>query len=329
MQKSLWKTRLFKSLKISASAFTAIALAGELGLKYSVTAGIVTVLSIQNTKRETLKSAGRRWAAFVCAVILSGLCFLMIGYNLWAFGLYMFLFVLLCLCAGWSDAIAMDSVLITHFLTEQDMGLSMLFNEVLLLLIGTGTGILVNSHLRKKEKEFDHLAEEVDDQIRAILQRMSEWLPKEEKKEYTEAGFMQLNRLIDAAKSCAISNYDNAVLSKSAAELDYIAMREQQSMLLREIYGNIIRIRHLPEQAGQVAELIGEIGQDFYRENTVERLAGRLDALLMQMKGQSLPCNREEFESRAILFYILMQIRQFLEIKRDFMLRNGKLIIFK
>ncbi|RAZ50924.1 hypothetical protein DK853_46715, partial [Klebsiella oxytoca] len=50
--------QLIKSLKIAAAAVAAIGLAGELGLAYSATAGIITVLSIQNTKRETLKSAG-------------------------------------------------------------------------------------------------------------------------------------------------------------------------------------------------------------------------------------------------------------------------------
>lgn len=327
MQKASWKTQLFKSLKISATAFTAIALAGELGLKYSATAGIVTVLSIQNTKRETLKSAGRRWVAFLCAVILSWLCFSVMGYNLWAFGFYLFLFVLLCLCAGWSEAIAMDSVLISHFLIEQNMELNMLFNEALLLLIGTGMGILVNFHLRKKEKEFNRLAEDVDAQIREILQRMSQWLPKEDRRGYTEICFGKLMRLIHEAKACAVANYDNTVFTKSVEELAYITMREQQSLLLQEIHGNIIRIRHLPEQAEQVAELIGEIGQDFYRKNTVERLMNRLSELLVQMKEQPLPSHREEFESRAILFYILMQVRQFLEIKREFMIRKESLDI--
>ncbi len=53
-----------KSLKIALAALAAIAIAGELGLKYSATAGIITVLSIQNTKRETLKSARNRALAF-------------------------------------------------------------------------------------------------------------------------------------------------------------------------------------------------------------------------------------------------------------------------
>lgn len=51
-RKTFWMPQLIKSLKIAAAAAIAIGLAGELGLKYSATAGIITVLSIQNTKRE-------------------------------------------------------------------------------------------------------------------------------------------------------------------------------------------------------------------------------------------------------------------------------------
>lgn len=324
MGKVSWKSQLVKSLKIAAAAFAAIALSGELGLKYAVTAGIITVLSIQNTKRETLKSAGKRYLAFLCAFILSGICFSLIGYNLWAFGIYLFLFALLCLIAGWAEAIAVDSVLVTHFLAEQNIGLGMLANEVLLLLIGTGLGILVNMHLHKKEAEFQRLAGEVDDQMKGILQRMSKWLPEEDKSKYGSDCFERLEKAIDEAKACAISNYGNTVLSKSFYELGYINMRERQSTVLREIYDNIVRIQHLPVQAKQIAELLGQIGQDFYQENTVEGLLEKQNEQLMQMKGQPLPLSREEFEARAILFYILMQIKQFLELKREFILRLDK-----
>ena len=149
MRESLWKPRLIKSLKIAAAAFAAIALAEELNLRYAATAGIVTVLSIQNTKRETLKSAGKRWLAFLCALLLSRACFSLMGYRLWAFGAYLFLFALLCFSAGWTEAIAMDSVLVSHFLTEQGMGLNLVANETMLLFIGTGAGIAVNLHLRR------------------------------------------------------------------------------------------------------------------------------------------------------------------------------------
>ena len=323
-RKILQRLQLIKSLKIAAAAAIAIGLAGELGLKYSATAGIITVLSIQNTKRETLKSAGNRWLAFLCALALSKLSFTLLGYGLWAFGTYLFLFALLCICAGWTEAIAMDSVLVTHFLAERDMGLSLVAGEVLLLLIGTGMGILVNLHLRRRQGEFERLAEAVDRQMKGILHRMSLWLPEEDKAAYGPDCFPELKEALHAAKACAVSDYGNTLLAESAYELDYIAMREQQSMVLREIYDNIMRIRYLPVQAEQVAKLLEEIGEDFHRDNTVEGLLEKLEALLTEMKSQPLPDSREEFEARAILFYILMQVRQFLEIKREFVLSHGQ-----
>ena len=149
------------------------------------------------------------------------------------------------------------------------------------------------------------------------------WLPREDKGEYDGACFPELKKSIGQAKDCAMSNYGNTVLSKSAYELDYVAMREQQSILLREIYDNIMRIRYLPKQAEQVASLLGQIGEDFHRDNTVEGLLEQQRELLLDMKAQPLPGSREEFEARAILFYILMQIKQFLEIKREFIISHG------
>lgn len=317
-KKIAWKPQLVKSLKIAAAAAMAIGLAGELGLAYSPTAGIITVLSIQNTKRETLRSAGNRWLAFLCALFLSKTCFTLMGYDLWAFGTFLFLFALLCLCAGWTEAIAMDSVLVTHFLAEGHMEPELVFDEVLLLLIGTGTGILVNLHLRRKEGQFDRLAQEADRQMKGILERMSGWLPREDKEGYQPDCFPKLREALHEAKACAVSDYGNTVLAKRTYELDYISMREQQSTVLKDIYDNIIRLRYLPAQAGQVAALLGQIGQDFHRDNTVANLLERREELLTEMKGQPLPQSREEFEARAILFYILMQTGQFLEIKREF-----------
>lgn len=314
-----WKAQSAKSFKIAVAAILAIAIAGELGLKYFATAGIITILSIQNTKKETLKSARNRGLAFVCAMLIAAICFYLLDYTLWAFVLYLFLFALLCIQAGWMEAIAMDSVLISHFLTEQSMEPALILNEVLLFVIGTGLGILVNMHLRRKQEEFERLADEVDGQIKGILHRMSLWLPKEDKSEYDSGCFDKLVKSLEEAKLCAATNYNNALLRQNTYELDYIRMREQQSVILREIYINIKNIAYLPKQAEQVATLLGQIEQDYHKDNTVEGLLGELDVLLSDMKEQELPRSREEFEARAILFYILMQIKNLLQLKRDFM----------
>ena len=100
--------------------------------------------------------------------------------------------------------------------------------------------------------------------------------------------------------------------------MDYIRMREQQIVVLKGICQNIERMDYLPKQALKVAALFAEVEQAYHKENTVEGLLDRMQELLEEMKQEELPQNREEFEARAILFYILMQLEELLMIKRRF-----------
>lgn len=322
--KAIDKDKVIKSIKIAAAAVLAITIAAELGLKYSATAGIITVLSIQNTKRETVKSARNRTLAFLCALILAAASFRLLGFTLLAFAGYLLSFALLCLYADWGEAIAMDSVLITHFLTEQSMSASLIGNEIALFLTGTTVGVLVNMHLRRREKAFKKLADDVDSQIKGILSRMSHWLLEEDKSGYGPDCLNQLKERLDLARICALNNYNNALWKKDSYELDYIQMRQQQSMVLQEIYENIKSITCLPRQAMQVAMLLEGIQQGYHRDNTAEGLLEDLDLLFQDLKSHELPSHREEFEARAILFYILKQIKKLLTLKREFVLAHPK-----
>lgn len=363
MEKSV-KEHLLKSVKIAVAALLSLFIAGELGLKYSATAGIITVLSIGNTKRETLKSAANRGMAYVCALILAAVCFRGLGYTLPAFAVYLFFFAFVCMAADWREAITTDSVLITHFLNEGNMGPQMMVNETLLFVIGAGVGILVNLHLHSKEADFEKLADEVDERIKEILRRMAEWLRSLNEGEacdgsisdgiktwscggemFADCGevnsdenrhgmyenehgvgnqcFPDLEDTIRRAKLCAAANYNNSLFREDTYQLDYIRMREQQTVVLKGICQNIERIDYLPKQAVKVAALFRDVEQAYHKYNTVEGLLARLQELLEEMKQEKLPESRAEFEARAILFYILVQMEELLMIKRRFVESRG------
>jgi len=315
---------LIKAFKIALAAVLSILTANLLGLKYAVTAGIITVLSIQNTKRETLKTARNRGLAFLCALVLAFLCYSFFGFCVSAFILYLFLFAFLCLSAGWGEAIAMDSVLISHFLTEQRFDSKMLENEILLFLIGTFFGILINLYLRKKEDEFDALSRQVDDEIKGVVHRMAENLKREDKTGYHSDCFARLEDKLCLAKECALRNWNNTLWSQSSYELDYIRMRENQSRVLRNIYDSIVRIKALPAQTMRVADFFEEIEAQYHRDNDVKNLLNLLEKMLAGMKLEKLPESREEFEARALLFYTLMQLEEFLTLKNRFVVRYSK-----
>lgn len=335
-----------KSLKIALAALLAIALAGELGLQYATTAGIITVLSIQSTKLETLKTAGKRALAFLCALLIAGLCYLLMGYTLWAYAVYLFLFAMVCLVMNWPEAIAMDSVLISHFLSQKCF-VPLLGNEILLFVIGTGFGIAVNLHLRSRKEAFTVLSDQVDRQIKDILGTMAERLAQADRSGGKEvgcgesggegsncgekvgsegyggegSGFAALKEALRRAEECAAANYGNAPFSRDTYELEYVRMRQQQTAVLQAIHANIRGITYLPRQAGQVAELLEQIRQEYHRYNNVEGLLGQLKELLADMQKQPLPESREEFEARAALFYMLKQLEELLMLKKEF-IRN-------
>ncbi len=314
------KEHLLKSLKIAMAAFFSIFIAGEIGLQSSATAGIITVLSIQRTKRETLRSAANRGMAYLCALVIAWGCFSLMGYTLTAFAVYLLVFAFLCMWVGWQEAITTDSVLITHFLSAGNMGSQMLVNETLLFVIGAGMGILVNLHLHSKEDDFVKLADQVDEQIKSILRGIARGLPKREAEGYDNVRFSKLEQSIREAKLCAASNYNNSLFQRDTYQLDYVRMREQQAVVLKGICRNIERLEYLPEQAMKIAQLFGEVEQAYHKENTVEGLLCRFQEFLEEMKREELPVKREEFEARAILFYILMQMEELLQIKRRFII---------
>lgn len=242
------KSTLISGIKITIAAILAILVAESIHLQFSSTAGIITILSIQKTKKETFKTAGRRGMAFLIALLISCICFSIVGFHVLSFAVYLFAFSMVCLYFGWVEAIAMDSVLITHFLTEGTINWQILGNEILLFVIGTGFGILANLHLRKKKEEFETLAANVDMEIRGILKRMAQRLLMEDKSDYDGNCFTKLEAQVEYTKRSAYKNYNNQLLNASYYEIDYIKMRENQIEVLRHIYESIKMVEMIPSQ---------------------------------------------------------------------------------
>ena len=156
-------------LKVSIGSSAAIILADHFGLLYSSSAGIITLLTIQITKKETLRVALRRFEAFIAAVIIAFALFNILGYSPLTFGFILFFFIATCLLLGLKDGIPMNAVLMTHFLIERRMDLSLLLNEAGLMLIGIGIGILLNLIMIGNKKRIRMEQSKLEDKIKETL----------------------------------------------------------------------------------------------------------------------------------------------------------------
>lgn len=313
------RAHLFQGLKIALGASAAIVLANLLGLQYSATAGIITVLSIMGTKGETLRIARGRLLAFLTALAIAFVCFTLLGFTWTAFTVYLFLFAVVCGAFKWMYATAMVSVLVSHFLSAGNMGLPMLANEALLFLIGTVCGILVNLHLRADDAAMQRQLTTVDELMRAALNALSR---APEGLSDAAALLPALSRELAAAEQLAANNADNTFGDAPLYPIRYVQMRANQRKILAQMHTAMQKIDALTPQHGAVCALLGRVAEEYHRDNDVSALLAALDEVLADMRTQALPVTREEFESRAVLYYVLLRLQDFLLLKRQFFAEN-------
>lgn len=309
---------IFTTLKTAGAAIAAILLAQLAGLEFAVSAGIVAILTIQPTKKETLRTALGRLVAFGSAILIAAVCFGLMGYTMAAFLVYLVVFILVCQIFRWHSAMAMNSVLISHFLTLGSMGPEALENEVLLFVIGVGVGILANLHLHKNVDYIEELKAEADAQIKRILSRMSERILDHDMADYNGECFVKLRDSLRRARNVAEENYNNQFGSGDVYDMEYIRMRDRQCRVLYEMYKSVRTIETTPITAAQISDFLKEMSEVYHKDNTGRELLQHFEQMDAGMKRQPLPTGRKEFEDRARLFGLLRNIEEFLRIKIEF-----------
>lgn len=310
------KKEIITALKITAAAVISYFIADLAGLEFSVSAGIVAILSVLPTKKETVRTAADRLIAFIAALIIAFCCYGLIGYNLPGFCLYLLIFIVFCRLFGFYSAMAMDSVLISHFLTSGIMNVDTVLNELFLFLLGTLMGIAVNMTLHRDKVKTDKLMFRLDEQIKHILNRASERIIDTGLQNYDGNCIIKLDQMLDEAYDQALTDYKNDLTDHNDLDLKYIEMRRKQGDLLSEIYRNVSEIKTTPETSRVISDFLKKTAVLYERDNDVTGLLTELDNMIKDFQGRPLPVTREEFEDRARLFVLLRSIGDFLEIKK-------------
>jgi uncharacterized membrane protein YgaE (UPF0421/DUF939 family) len=221
----------------------------------------------------------------------------------------------------WYSSMAMNSVLITHFLSFGEMTFPTVMNEMLLFVVGVGFGILANLHLHQDKETINQLKSRTDDQICHILERMSLRIVKQVD-DYDGKCFDVLNDLITQAKFVAKENEANVLLYKDDDDHRYIRMRERQSQVLFEMFKNIRKLNTTPVTARLISDFLGKIAREYEAANDCGELLNGFYEIDQNMKSTPLPVMRNEFEDRARLFVLLRLIEEFLLIKYEFINRK-------
>lgn len=313
----------YRTLKTAVGAFLAMTIAKEMGLEYSVAAGIITILSIQTTKRQSLEVAIKRMIASILALCVSFASFNILGYSEITFGIFILIFIPLTVRLKAEEGIVVSSVLVTHLLVEKSTDIYWMKNELTLMFIGIGVALILNFYMPSIESKIKEDQVYIEESMKNIFTKLAEAMRNDEISLSEKDLIGSFEERLDSARARAYDNLNNYFTVDMSYYVKYMEMRIRQFEVIKRMVESFRRFFETYEQTIMMADFTEKVALSIYEENTAEKLINDLYKLKNDFRNMPLPVTREEFENRASLFEFLDDMEHFLKIKRKFRRKIG------
>ncbi|KIQ93196.1 putative membrane protein [Anoxybacillus thermarum] len=304
----------YRTTKTAIGTASAIAIAQSLHLENFASAGIITLLCVQVTKKKSLQTARARFVAGLVGLLFSFFFFEGLRYHPVSIGLLLLFFIPTTVSLKVTEGIATSAVIILHVYMAKAMTWHLVYNEVMLMIIGIGIALLVNMYMPSVEKDLKEYQRIVEDLFRIIFKEIVHYLRTNESlwdgKEIALAG-----DTLKQAKALALQNIENHFLRNEDYYYRYFRMRERQFEIIERMLPLISSMTYTVEQRNMIADFIDELSDAIHPGNTADRFIRQLEEMKKQFQQMPLPKTREEFEQRAALLHFVKEMEQYLIIK--------------
>lgn len=308
---------LQRTLKLTLATCLAAFLASFLGANYAITAGIIAILSVSDTRRTTFKLAYQRLLSALLALALGSLVFFLLGFHLLSLAPFLLLYIPLAYHFHLEIGITPSTVLVTHLLLEESIAPTLLANEVLIFLIGTLSALLVILYMPDRQKELETYHTQVENLLKGILKRFVFFLRQGDGRNDAKL-VKELDLELRQALEIAYLDYSDQLLQKDSYHVDYFEMRQAQNYILKDMAQNINNCQLSLEESHILAELFQHVADQLSQLNPADSLINEIQTYLETFRKRPLPQSRQEFETRAILLQLLKDLQQFVQLKVDF-----------
>lgn len=314
------KKVILLAAKIAVGSSLAIYLAQLWGLEYASSAGTITLLTLMTTKWETVKLSVLRVLTFVVTALTAWAAFAHIN-SAWAsYGAFIFVIVFLAEMAGLKATISVNAVIGAHLLMSLDFTAASIWNEFVLVIIGITIALILNlfhdNHNRKKD--IVENMRYTEGKLQMIMGELAAYLSNLEMQRNVWEDISSLEKKIQEFQLEAYEYQENTFHSHPGYYIDYFEMRQNQCQMLHNLHYRMRKIRTLPKQAMVIAEYMIYLMDFVIEVNVPSDQIDKLKDIFEHMKREELPKTREEFENRALLYHILMDIEEFLMCKARF-----------
>ena len=306
------------AFKMAISATIALLIGNALGLQYATVGAVIAILSIQDTRKKALIISYKRIVACSMGILLSVILYSLLGNGALIFGLFLIILIPLTSRLKAQEGMVPAVVLSTHFLVANNITIELIFNEVLLMIIGIGVAAIANIFMPSLEDKFKYDREWIEEHYRIIISKMSKSLITHTVDIDEQKIINEVEKRLYESKETAYKIVNNHFFKSSSYYTDYINMRINQFDTIKRMRLHFQRFNIPVEQMNVMSDFTLCVAENIREMNDCKSLLMDLDILRNEFKKMELPKTREEFESRAQLLQFLNDMEEFLLIKRNF-----------
>ncbi|PYZ94379.1 hypothetical protein CR194_02275 [Salipaludibacillus keqinensis] len=307
----------YRTLKTAVGATLAVAIAQALQLDFFASAGILTVLCVQKTRKKSFHSSWVRFLACIIGIVYAIVLFETIGYHPISIGILLLLFIPTTLVLKLQSGIVTSTVIIFHIYTVADLTIPLLVNELALITIGIGIALLMNIYMPSHESQLDNMQQEIEQYFAKIFSEFAYYVRYGDNN-WDGIEISEATELLQHAKNHSLQNLENHILRYEDVYYHYFKMREKQLDIIERMMPLLTSIDHHVEQADMLADFMDELSEGVHPKNTAYIYIDKLEELQTSYKNMPLPETREEFEARASLAHLVRELEQYLMIKQQF-----------
>lgn len=307
----------YRTMKTAVGTAIAILIAQQLGLQNFASAGILTILCIQVTKRRSLRTAWDRFLACVLAMPFSALFFEGIAYHPLTIGLMLVFFIPTIVMLKAKDGVVTSSVIILHIYAAHHISMAIFLNELGVIVTGIGVALLINLYMPSVDTKMEQYQKDIEKNFQKIFFEMISYLRKGES-DWGGEEITATAKLLDEAKKIAFRDVENRFSGEETIYYQYFLMREQQFEIIERVLQIVTSITSTVKQGKMIADFLQELSENIHPGNTAYIYIKKLMDMKKEFEEMELPKTREEFEARAALLQLVIEMEKYLQIKSSF-----------
>ncbi|WP_050615686.1 aromatic acid exporter family protein [Bacillus testis] len=304
----------YRTIKTAIGVAIAISIAQLCHLNSFPSAGIITILCIQITKKKSLQAAFSRFLACLIAMLYSTIFFEGIAFHPAVIGLMLLFFIPTVVAVKAQEGVVTSSVILLHIYSAGHVTVHLLLNELGLLVIGITVALLMNLYMPSVEGKLKKARQQLEGDFSVIFKKMALYL-RTNRSNWDGEELMRVNDTISEAKILAFRDVENHVTSKDDLYYQYFIMREKQFEIVERMLPlAAVLPKELP-YSQVLADFIEELADHVHPYNTSHIYLRKLDALMEQAQQMPLPATREEFDIQAALIGLIKELEKYLILK--------------